>query len=699
VIPVVATQGTVVWEVLDYAQFPLVFTYEVRKGEEILATNEIYIDLPLASTDTTKLSKVNSRDGKVKVSVPGNANRNPLLMDIRYPSPHALNAYSLSWNPVEIIAVDSQTQKNVTQFNQPITIQIQYDENNIFGADEKSLSIFYYDPVLVDWFPLETTVDTATNTLTAQSDHLTVFDYKANNWQSYMVPSVDAFKTSDFTGAGTYQINLWTPPAPGGLQPSVVLSYNSQVVDESTTLTQASWVGMGWDLDTGLVTRNLHGTDSDWSDDTFNISVAGMSGLLLPISKTGDITQYNTADNAFMKVESNDATYRFTAWTKDGTKYEFADTTDNNYNQACATSNNHTWRWGLTSVTDVHGNTINYTYQAETKPGCANEIAVYPTFITYGNGKYRIRFVREARTDYQTSWTTTSARALYGTSRLKEVYIEHNTGSWVTIKRYVLSYAPNNTTNIYPNFTFSAGGKSLTLVGVQEFDSSGNALPAVTFTYADGMHLTQVNNGQGGAVAINYQAWAYRDDVNLDIRSFKTVFQTTPNPYGCYDVASGVLPSGWIYGGGIASCDGTKYLRLGKSSEIGVVRLVIPEALIKPSNEYRFAVNARRITAGCLTTAQALQYGFNGGAIATAIVCDTTTTDQVAYLTSSAGLLSTSQLRLACFGCFIRSFEFNIQPTFYRVTSRTVTTQPNNLTSTYTYQYDNASPAGEALSY
>src|SRR5690606_18255476 len=246
----------------------------------------------------------------------------------------------------------------------PLTIQITYDEKDLRGAYENGLSIYYYDPQLVDWFPLETTVNPETNTLTAQSDHLTVFDYKANNWQSYMVPSVDAFKTSDFTGAGTYQINLWTPPAPGGLNPSVVLSYNSQVVDESAAFTQSSWVGMGWDLDTGLVTRNLHGTDDNWSDDTFNISVAGISGQLLPISVSGEITQYNTADQAFMKVEGNNTTYSFTAWTKDGTKYVFSDTTDNNYNRACVVSpytNNHTWRWGLTSVTDVHGNTINYT--------------------------------------------------------------------------------------------------------------------------------------------------------------------------------------------------------------------------------------------------------------------------------------------------------------------------------------------------
>lgn len=684
-----ADTGVIVWKVLEYAQLPLIFTYEVVSNGTVLNDNAILIGAALATTSSGRETRINSSNNRVKVDVPSSSSRTPLLMDIRTPSPHALRGTSLSWNPVEIIAVDANTQKNVTRFNTPITISIQYDEDELLGWDESVLSIFYYDPELNDWFPMETQVDTKNNILTTKSDHLTVFDYKANNWQSAMVPSVEAFKTSDFTGAGTYQINMWTPPGPNGLQPSITLSYNSQVVDESLAFTQASWVGMGWDLDMGSVTRTLHGTDSDWADDSVSISVAGVSSQLLRISYDGNIGKFNTADQAFIKVESNDAAYSYTAWTKDGTKYEFTESTDNNYNQACATINNHTWRWNLKKVTDVHGNTINYTYYTEFKPGCVNEVAVYPATITYGNGKYSVEFVREARTDYQTSWTTSNSRTLYGTSRLKEVLIKHN---GATVKRYALTYAPNNATNIYPNFNFSAGGKTLTLVGVQEFDGSGNALPAVTFTYGDAMHLTQVNNGQGGTVSIQYAPWSYVDDINLDSHAFKTTFQTTPNPYGCYGVPTGVMPSGWTKAGE-TYCDGTSYLRLGKSSEVGVARLTIPESLLKPSNQYRFVINARRITAGCTTAAQALQWGFEGQTATTAIVCDTTATDQISLATAPATLSSTSKMRIACHGCFVRSFAFNIMPTYYRVTSRTVATQPNNITSSYTYQYDNAAPA------
>jgi hypothetical protein len=679
--------GSIVWKVLDYAEFPLTFTYELVSNGDILNYNTILIGEPLATASADRDTRIKGYENRVSVNVPASASRSPLLFDIRPPSPNALPGTSLSWHPVEIIAVDGNSQKNVTKFDTPITIQIKYDENEIFDWDERSLSIYYYDPETMDWFPMETEVDTENNTLTAQSDHLTVFDYQANNWQSYMVPTVDSFKTADFTGAGTYQINLWTPPGPGGLQPSVVLSYNSQVIDESSAYQQASWVGMGWDLDPGMVTRNLHGTDDDWSDDTFSISVGGISSQLLPISVSGEITQYNTADQSFMKVEGNNTTYSFTAWTKEGTKYEFTDTTDNNYNKACVVppqTNNHTWRWGLTKVTDTNGNTIEYTYQAETKPGCANEVAVYPKTITYGN--YQIEFIRENRTDYQTAWADSFSRTLYGTKRLKEVLIKHN---GAVTKRYAMSYAPNNATNILPNFEFSAGGKTLTLVGVQEFDAVGNALPAVTFTYADYMHLTTVNNGQGGSVTMNYAIWWYFDDINKDLRSVKTTFQTG-------DCINGPGPSPtWAQRSGKVRCDNSKLLQVGDVPAVSSVgERAIPQHMVKPSARYTFLINVRAIQNTTSVSWGIRDTGTNQTTMVSASGITTTGGNQEKQFTMPVTYNpAATQLRLECSNCFFRSFEVSQFVILYRVTSRTVTVQPTGMTSTYTYQYDNASPA------
>ncbi|MGB0514599.1 MAG: glycosyltransferase, partial [Wenzhouxiangellaceae bacterium] len=103
----------------------------------------------------------------------------------------------------------------------------------------------------------------------------------AQDWEAARLPTVEAFQVSQFTGASTYNMPIWVPPGPGGLQPSLALSYNGQVVDGATGHTQASWAGMGWSLDTGYIQRNQQGTPSDFSDDTFSIVANGVSGMLI----------------------------------------------------------------------------------------------------------------------------------------------------------------------------------------------------------------------------------------------------------------------------------------------------------------------------------------------------------------------------------------------------------------------------------
>jgi len=69
------------------------------------------------------------------------------------------------------------------------------------------------------------------------------FDFKASSWQGYVPPTVDTFKVSDFTGAGTYSMDF--PNTPGQAVLSLAeLTYNSQVIDEGSAYSQASFVGM-----------------------------------------------------------------------------------------------------------------------------------------------------------------------------------------------------------------------------------------------------------------------------------------------------------------------------------------------------------------------------------------------------------------------------------------------------------------------
>lgn len=119
-------------------------------------------------------------------------------------------------------------------------------------------SLFYYDEKAGTWMPLPTQVNTTTNQISGSSDHLMVFDFDIQNWEGATLPTVKGFQVALYTDAATYAYPFQLPPGPGGFQPNLQLSYNSQVVDSATNKTQASWVGMGWSLETGYIERDMH---------------------------------------------------------------------------------------------------------------------------------------------------------------------------------------------------------------------------------------------------------------------------------------------------------------------------------------------------------------------------------------------------------------------------------------------------------
>ena len=135
----------------------------------------------------------------------------------------------------------------------------------------------------------------------AETNHLTVFDVGYADWEASRLPSLQNFQVAQFTGASTYVYPIWTPPGPGGLTPSLALSYNSQATNNLIPVqTQASWVGMGWSLDTGYIERNMHGSPNNLDNDTFFLSAAGVSSQLV----LGDDGYYHTSDESFWKIVS-----------------------------------------------------------------------------------------------------------------------------------------------------------------------------------------------------------------------------------------------------------------------------------------------------------------------------------------------------------------------------------------------------------
>ena len=94
-----------------------------------------------------------------------------------------------------------------------------------------------------------------------------------SGWEATRLPGLQEFQVSQFTGAATYSMPIWTPPGPAGLQPKLTLTYNSQAVDSPRWANRGFLGGMGWSLETRLYRAQPgHGSSSD---DTFSFSMAG----------------------------------------------------------------------------------------------------------------------------------------------------------------------------------------------------------------------------------------------------------------------------------------------------------------------------------------------------------------------------------------------------------------------------------------
>jgi RHS repeat-associated protein len=477
--------------------------------------------------------------GKIRVHFPAQGNGETLEIRLRAPSEKSMPPTLLSGMPFEITARSKDRQTELRSFEQPLTIQVEYDEASLWGP-EGGLKLFYYDEAEGEWKVLPSWVDEENNLLIAQTNHLTVFDYNIETWQTPNLPKLDSAQVSQFTGAGTYSLNFWTPPGSGGLQPSLSVEYNSQVVDNAMLHTQASWVGMGWSLETGYIERNMYGTPNYLDDDTFSLEVNGVSNPML----LGSDGTYHTTDESYWRIQYDATNNLWIVWDKTGTQYTFGHQA--NYPGVYTTPDrcykDITWRWSLTKVKNIFGKELTYDYTTETKQVrflCGDstrtesgDMAVYPSTITYPNNRYRIRFVRGNRTDYKTDWTSLDSMVFFRRSQLSQMLVEHASSTPgvfdQVVRKYVFNYYTNESTPIFPNYTWSAGGKTLTLWKVQEFGLNEDSLPPTTFTYSDYQHLTRMDNGFGGAVEFVYERW---NDLNSpEERVLKATFGYGASP-------------------------------------------------------------------------------------------------------------------------------------------------------------------------
>ncbi|MFC4856935.1 RHS repeat-associated core domain-containing protein [Actinophytocola glycyrrhizae] len=226
---------------------------------------------------------------------------------------------------------------------------------------------------------------------------------------------------SGHTGDFSWSYPLRVPPAAGGLQPSLALSYRSSAVDGRTSVTnnQPSWIGDGWELSPGFIERTYGACAEDdegsftppqvgdlcWRSDNATASFSGGGGILI---RDDDTEQWRVMNDNGARVErltgaangdDNGEHWRIT--TLDGTQYlfgsqpsssstwtvpVFGDDADEPCHQAQFSSSHcvQGYRWNLDKVIDRHGNVIRYYYQTETNKYARNLIDTGVSYIRGG---------------------------------------------------------------------------------------------------------------------------------------------------------------------------------------------------------------------------------------------------------------------------------------------------------------------------
>jgi hypothetical protein len=203
------------------------------------------------------------------------------------------------------------------------------------------------------------------------------------------------------SGDFTYSYPLKVPASVGGPSPDLSLSYSSGSVDAQTLAAngQTSWVGEGWDLQTGYVERSYRtcsqdgGTTADacwFSQYNATLVFQGRSEILVR-DNTSQV--WHARDDSGLKVEDltgasggpgDNGTNNREYWrvtTLDGTQYYFGanhryvgDATEtgsmlsepvfgNNAGEPCfPNSCIQGYRWNLDYVVDPRGNSMTYFY-------------------------------------------------------------------------------------------------------------------------------------------------------------------------------------------------------------------------------------------------------------------------------------------------------------------------------------------------
>lgn len=258
------------------------------------------------------------------------------------------------------------------------------------------------------------------------------------------------------TGAATAGVPIAVPAGRGGMQPSLVLAYNSSA--------RSGWVGVGWDLQgIGFIQRNTKwGLNYSGDDYVFNSSELVYKGD----TPAGEREYMAKIEGSFLRyLKYSDGKWVVT--DKSGTAYTFGDSSATRQEHP---TNGGVFKWMLSRIQDTHGNSMTFSYLKD-------QGEIYIDRIEWTGGS--VKFYWEARSDVPVMYTANFAvRTAW---RLKSIDV---TANGQRVKAYALRYHQ------------SAGTSRSLLESVQQYgadatvDASGTvtggtSLPPISVTWQE----------------------------------------------------------------------------------------------------------------------------------------------------------------------------------------------------------------------
>jgi len=367
-----------------------------------------------------------------------------------------------------------------------------------------------------------------------------------------------------FTGAMSYSVPINVPPGRAGMNPIVAMTYRS---DRGN-----GWLGVGWDLSVGSITRNTK-FGLNYNGDDY---VLDINGAMVELVYTGTVNSYREyrakIEGAFFRVQQiphatqpNAIYWKVTG--RAGKIYIFGGGEGNDFyyyrqSKPGFYTTDTTYRWYLTSIADTRGNMVEYQYGLPTGELYSNHGQYYLKSILYTSKpglkspSNTINFYVTPRSDdVVTSYTLGyPVKTAY---KLATIDITANNGI-NRVRTYKLSYTTSPSTKRSLLSNLWQYGKDASVdpnTGLAGAPASSTQIPPITFEWQSGDYeishdaFTLVSQGTGDPTLGRQWADANGDgrgDYCFVATSSVKCYLSTGNTFNTSPITSGTIDIGYF---------------------------------------------------------------------------------------------------------------------------------------------------------